>query len=167
MENIPNNKLIIDKHKVTLNSTREFRCLELTFAGSIKIVSLLPDNYIINKGLNKIIIVNLNKISRTTYNKLNEIDLFRYKGRSPITRIVFIDEYNIKSPLVIFREELELWNTLRNTNQDDFDKWAFLTRNWEDMDFDGDNNKQYYIYRKKIYDKDTKTTTTTKEIRKR
>ena len=167
MENIPNNKLIIDKHKVTLNSTKEFRCLEITFAGSIKIVSLLPDNYIINKGLNKIIIVNLNNIGRTTYNKLIEIDLFRYKGRSPITRIVFIDEYNIKSPLVIFREELELWNTLRNTNQDDFDKWAFLTRNWEDMDFDGDNNKQYYIYRKKIYDKDTKTFTTTKEIRKR
>ena len=97
MANIPNNKLIIDKHKVTLNSTREFRCLELTFAGSIKIVSLLPDNYIINKGLNKIIIVNLNNIGRTIYNKLIEIDLFRYKGQAPITRIVLIDKYNTKN----------------------------------------------------------------------
>ena len=75
------NKIIIDKHKVTLNAVQDFRCLEMNFAGSINTISLLPNNYIIHKGLNKIIIINLNQTS-TVFNKSYDLDLFKYKGKT-------------------------------------------------------------------------------------
>ena len=51
------NIINIDKKKAVLYSNKQFRCLELTFAGSVKTISLLPNNYILKKSLNKIIIL--------------------------------------------------------------------------------------------------------------
>ena len=162
------NKIIIDKHKVTLNTVENFRCLEIKFAGSIKPISLLSDNYIIHKGLNKIIIINLNQLT-SDYNKSYELDLFKYKGTAPITEVVLINKYKMKFVLGISRNDLDIWNVLGGYDDDGNEEkdWAYMTRNWEDLDFDGNNNKKYYIERIKTYDNETKTFTTTKEIRKR
>jgi|LUMU01.1.fsa_nt_gb hypothetical protein len=166
------NKIIIDKHKVTLNAVQDFRCLEMNFAGSINTISLLPNNYIIHKGLNKIIIINLNQTS-TVFNKSYDLDLFKYKGTAPITEALLINKHKMKLVLGIVRNDLDIWNVLGGYKDDylaeDIDEkdWAYMTRNWEDLDFDGNNNKKHYIERIKTYDNETKTFTTTKEIRKR
>ena len=45
--------------------------------------------------------------------------------------------------------------------------WNYLGDNWENIDFDGNNNKRKYLHKKTTFDKDTKTYTTTREIRKK
>ena len=154
--------LNIGKSVVSLDTDVVYQAIQIEYVGTINVISLLPNNYILQKGANKIIIVKMEK-SNTIIS-----DLFEYRGMAMITHCMLVDPNLNKHNLYINKSNLQLWNTLRgaNASQGDMD-WAYFGENWEDIDFDGNNNKRNYLYRKTTYDKDTKTYTTTKEIRKK
>ena len=153
--------LNIDKEMVSIDTDFVYQLIEIHYVGTINIISLLPENYIIKKGNNKILIIKLNKGSSS----LSE--LFKYEGYAMITRCNVLNDKLVKNNLYVNKSSLEFWNTLIKVEGQEEPVYEYMTRNWEDLDFDGNNNKKYYIERIKTYDNETKTFTTTKEIRKR
>ena len=158
--------LNIGKKTISVETDINYQGIEIDYVGTINITSLLPDNYMVANGNNKIIIVKTIKDNNIIS------DLFSYKGMAMITRCKLATDDLKLYNLYINKSNLELWNTLiktessgttAGTQQD----WAYMTKFWEDIDYDGNNNKLSYIHRKTIYDKETKTYTTTKEIRKK
>ena len=154
--------LNIGKSVVSLDTDIVYQAIQIEYVGTINVISLLPNNYILQKGANKIIIVKMER-SNTIIS-----DLFEYRGMAIITHCMLVDPNLNKHNLYINKPNLQLWNTLRgaNASQDDMD-WAYFGENWEDIDFDGNNNKRNYLYKKTTFDEETNTYTTTKEIRKK
>ena len=150
---------------VSIQTSEMWRGLQIQFKGKVEINSLLPDDYIVESGVSKIIIAK--------FNKRDEVlsDLFKYKGELNILSCIMVSD-NLKSTNIhIDRSSLQLWNTLYGSVNREFKMilkdWAYLGENWEDLDFDGNNNKYSYTYRKQVYDKESKTYTEIKELRKK
>ena len=81
-------KLVLDEEKATYIGSVDFRCLEINYIGSTKIVTLLPQNYIVKKSHNKIYIFNIGNIRNIVESKTEnmDLDLFKYKGKALFTR---------------------------------------------------------------------------------
>ena len=154
--------LNIGKKVVSLDTDIVYQAIQIEYVGTIKPLSLLPNNYILQKGANKIIIVKMEK-SDTIIS-----DLFEYRGMAMITHCLLVDSYLNKHNLYINKSNLQLWNTLQapDSSGNNMD-WAYLGEKWEDIDFDGKNDKKNYLHRKTTFDEETNTFTTTKEIRKK
>ena len=158
--------LNIGEKTISVETDHNYQALEMDYVGTINITSLLPDNYMIANGNNKIIIIKTTKDSRIM------TDLFNYKGMAMITRCKLVKDDLTSFNLYVNKPALELWNTLSKTETSNGaagtkQDWAYLTRDWENIEYDGNNNKLSYIHRKTTYDKETKTYTTVKEIRKK
>ena len=151
--------LNIGKKNVSIDTDINYQAIEIKYAGTMNVSSLLPNNYILEKGSNKIIIVKMIKDD----NILN--DLFSYRGMAIITHCMIVDANLNKYNLYVNKSNLELWNTL--IGEKSSADWDYLTNHWEDISFDGNNNKRNYLYKKTTFDKETNTYTTTKEIRKK
>ena len=161
-----NGNLNIGEKIVSVDTNHNWAAFEIDFSGKMEIESLLPDDYIVKAGRSKIVIVKLNKREES----LSE--LFKYKGATMITRCMLVTPELESIILYINNRSLQLWNTLMKServgSEDGVQQdWAYLGENWEDIDFDGNNNKQYYTYRKTVYDKETKKYIKTKELRKK
>ena len=149
-----NGNLNINERIVSLETDINYQGIEIDYVGSINIESLLSSDYIINYGRNKIIIL------KTIKSDFISLDLFRYRGMALITSCkLYTDNFNSYN-LYVNKSALQLWQRL-DTN------WENLTDNWEDIEFDGNNNKKNYIDRRTIYDEETRTYTTTREVRKK
>ena len=154
--------LNIGKKNVSIDTDINYQAIEIEYIGTINISSLLPNNYIVNNGNNKIIIVKMVKDD----NILN--DLFSYRGMAIITKCKIVTEDLNTHNLYVNKSNLELWNTLESLDSSASNvDWDYLTNHWEDISFDGNNNKRNYLYKKTTFDKETNTYTTTKEIRKK
>ena len=99
-------------------------------------------------------------------------DLINYRGKALITVCKLVKEDLTSFNLFVNKSALELWNTLSKTELSNGtagtrQDWAYLTRDWENIEYDGNNNKLSYIHRKTTYDKEARTYTTVKEIRKK
>ena len=156
-------KLNIGRESVSIHTNNVWQGIEIKFSGKMRIESMLSNNYIVKAGENKVIIVKLN-------NTLEVVkDLFKYKGNSGITKCKIITPELESIKLQINEHSLQLWNTLQKYTLEGSDTieqdWAYLGENWEDIDFDGNNDKHYYTYRKTIYDKEADTYTEIKELR--
>ena len=149
--------LNIGKNVVSLDTDIVYQAIQIEYIGTINIISLLPNNYILQKGANRIIIVKMEK-SDTIIS-----DLFEYRGMAMITHCMLVGP-----DLNKHKSNLQLWNTLQapDSSENNMD-WAYFGENWEDIDFDGKNNKKNYLHRKTTFNKETNTYTTTKEIRKK
>tara|TARA_R110002012_G_scaffold40302_2_gene111055 strand:+ start:309 stop:806 length:498 start_codon:yes stop_codon:yes gene_type:complete len=157
------NFITIDKQKVSyVSGNKYFRIIEFNYTGKIKIKSLLDENFVIKRNKNKILIINF---SNANFSE----DLFSYTGKLKIFNCNAYTPSNRVLRLFVNQHELQQWNTFMKSKDEDGDGPIYdsMTINWEDMDFDGNNNKSKRIHRKTIYDKETRTYTTTKEIRKR
>ena len=116
-------------------------------------------------GKNKIIIIKFNK-------RLEPVsEIFEYKGKLNITSCIICTK-QLETKQLHINSCLQLCNTLIKTYKKGKEAsvqkdWASLGENWEDLDFDGNNDKRYYTYRKQVYDKDSKTYTSIKERRSR
>ena len=156
--------LNIGKKIVSVDTDIDFKVIVIHYIGQLKIRQLNRDDITTIYGNNKILIANpKNK-------KISE--LFEYKGLALFTKCILTDTSRNKHNLYINKSNLELWNTLQKTEKvgttDGVEQaWESLTRFWEDIDFDGNNAKKPYIHRTTSYDKETKTYTTIKEIRKK
>ena len=149
-----NGNLNIGRKTVRLDTDINYQGIEIEYVGTINITSLLPNNYIVSNGNNKIIIVKMSKDDSVLK------DLFTYKGMAMISKCMLVTEDLKTHNLYVNKSNLEFYNRLDTT-------WENLSTNWEDLSFDGNNNKKSYIHRKTTFDKEAKTYTTTKEIRKR
>tara|TARA_R110002020_G_scaffold10775_2_gene40895 strand:- start:902 stop:1372 length:471 start_codon:yes stop_codon:yes gene_type:complete len=146
--------LNVGKKIVSLDSDVNYQGIQIDYVGSINITSLLPDNYIVSSGNNKIIILKLNQS--------NDIlkDLFSYNGLAMITKCMLVTDTLTSHNLNVNKSNLEKYMRLDGV-------WETYTRNWEDISFDGNNDKKSYIHKKTTYDNEAKTFTTKKEIRKK
>ena len=101
------------------------------------------------------------------------MDLFAYFGNATLYKCIANEGVGFYSVnLYINKLHLELWNTLSKRESLDSDEkktqdWAYITKNWEDINFNGKNNKKSYLYNKTSYNKETNQYTTIKEIRKK
>ena len=154
--------LNIGKKNISIDADINYQAIEIKYAGTMNVSSLLTNNYILQKGSNKIIIVKMIKDD----NILN--DLFSYRGMAIITHCVLVDLDLNKYNLYINKHSLQIWDSLKKASgsSENMD-WNYLGDNWEDIDFDGNNNKRKYLHKKTTFDKATKTYTTTREIRKK
>ena len=157
--------LKVGEEIVSIQTSEEWKGLQIQFKGKVEINSVLPQDYIVESGVNKIIIAK--------FNERDEVlsDLFKYKGELNILSCIMVSD-NLKSTNIhIDRSSLQLWNKLYGSvNRESkmiLKDWAYLGENWEDLDFDGNNNKYSYTYRKQVYDKESKTYTEIKELRKK
>ena len=64
--------LNIGKEKVSIDTDINYQAIQMEYVGTINIKSLLPNNYIVSSGNNKIIIAKLTKDDN------NLLDLFTY-----------------------------------------------------------------------------------------
>ncbi len=147
-----NGNLNISKNAVSIETDYIYQGIEIDYIGVLNIETTLPSDYIVSKGNNKIIIIKLQ------HNNKNIIDLFTYTGKAIISKCVLVTKELESYNLYINNTALELYDALEGN-------WEDYTRSWQDISFDGNNKKYNYQYRKANYDKDTKTYTTTKEIR--
>ena len=161
-------KLVLDEEKATYIGSVDFRCLEINYIGSTKIVTLLPQNYIVKKSHNKIYIFNIGNIRNIVESKTEnmDLDLFKYKGKALFTRAKITNRQKIQGNVFISRQHIQVWKSLFKRDDVEYD-WAYLDDKWEDIDFDGKNNKQSYIHRHIDKDEEANTTTITREIRKK
>ena len=159
-----NGTLYIGEKTITIDTEINYNLIELTFIGNMNVVSLLPDNYIVKKGFNKLVIVKMDNDKKI----IN--DLLTYKGSAiiqscKITSLNFV-RYNIN----IEKTALQLWSTLRGLikSGDDVAKdWAAITDNWQDIKFEGKNNKYSYIKLTRNTDKEAKNIIRRKEVREK
>ena len=147
-----NGNLNISKNAVSIETDYIYQGIEIDYIGVLNIETTLPSDYIVRKGNNKILIIKLQ------HNNRNIIDLFTYTGKAIISKCVLVTKELESYNLYINNTALELYDALEGN-------WEDYTRSWQDISFDGNNKKYNYQYRKANYDKDTKTYTTTKEIR--
>ena len=149
-----NGNLNIGQKTIRIDTNINYQGIEIEYVGTINITSLLPSSYIVKSGNNKVIIIKLIK------NDDILSDLFIYKGVAMITKCMIVTQDLETHNIYINKSNLELYNRLDG----DYDN---ISKNWNDLSFDGNNNKKSYIYRKSTLDEENKTFTTIKEIRKK
>ena len=156
--------LNIGENIISVDTDVSFNLLVIKYIGKIKIKKL---NNNLNVSKNRKTIVVQKGSSK------NISDLFAYKGVTFFSKCYIIDQdRKVSYNLYINKSNLQLWNTLKKSesmggNKGVVQVWEYLTRNWEDMSFDGKNDKKPYIHRITTYDEEKNTYTTIKEIRKR
>ena len=161
-------ELIITKDKVSCEIEYSFRALEIDYVGDIKVVSLLKNNFTISKFSNKIIILNFS--NSNLVQEKTSLELFKFKGTAMFSRAKIVTKYRKIYILNINSYPLENWNALGQLKTDaDYSdySWDYLTRNWEDMDYNGRNNEKSYIENKVDIDEETNIKTITRQIRKK
>jgi len=149
------NNLNIGEQVVSIETNILYAAIEIEYIGDVKLINLLPSDYMIQKGKRKIIILKTNNSAEQVS------DLFKYRGKAYITRAKVIESNLNSVNLFVNRSALQLWNVMG------LEEWDNLTRNWEDIDFDGNNAKYKYIHKTRTYDNESRQFTTTKEIRKK
>ena len=159
-----NGILNIGEKNISIDTKHYWMAIEITMSRPLEINSLLPDDYIVEAGRNKIIVVRVNSRKDVVY------DLFEYRGIASFIKCeICLNNLQLKK-LYINNSSLQLWNTLSKTidgSSSTQKDWAYLGENWEDLDFDGNNDKQYYTFRKQTYDKEEQSYTDIYETRKK
>ncbi len=157
------NHIKIQKKTISISALETFKMIVIEYIGELKINTLLSKNYKFIRSNQKLWIHN-------TYKNKNIVqDLFDYRGTALITRCTMYDFENNKINLNVDKTAVQIWNNLHGINQLEGFKtydWDTLTTNWDDMDFDGKNNKIKYIHRSAEKASDG-VITKTREIRKK
>ena len=159
-------KLIISSDKVTCISPDRFRVLEMNYVGDITIFSLLSNNYVISKSTSKIIILNFNTSNLYDNTDNQSLELFKYKGTAIFSEPFLATKHKYKFRLTVETIGYETWDGLSRAGQTNY-SWDYMTRNWEDLSYDGKNNKISFIKNKVEVDNDTNIRTVKREIRKK
>jgi len=148
------NTLNIDKHNVSLQTELHYKAIEIIFQGKLSIKSLLPNDYLLKKGVGKLIILKFNQ------NEELFKDLFSYTGACIIIEATLIDSELNKHKLSINTNYLTTWNRMTTTLKQDGTQlvktWEGLSDNYEKLNGSIRNDG----YEKTIYiDDGTKTNT--------
>tara|TARA_R100000664_G_scaffold17978_1_gene26972 strand:+ start:4345 stop:4845 length:501 start_codon:yes stop_codon:yes gene_type:complete len=156
--------LNIDKTKIFVDTSYNFRTIEINYINRFKVRQINRNNIKMLKGNGKILIKNLGLRKLT--------NLFEYKGLPIFTKCVLTDTNRRKHNLYINRLSLETWDKLSGTlnietNEEILQTWEGLTRFYEDLDFDGNNDRKTILYKQTYYDFDDDKFKQKREIRKK
>ena len=156
------NKLLIKENNVEIETQIVYKAIELNYTGELYIENLLPNDYLVQKGNNKIIIIKFDKREEVL------TELFNYDGYCNIHYGYLIDENKQKHTLSIQRPSVLTWNkmgTKKNlSGTETKTDWEYLTTDYQDMKNSGRNDymKSFKFSRK--VDNEAKTKTEIKEL---
>ena len=159
-----NNDLNIYKDKITIKCDYAFQGIEIDYIDASedgrgsRFSSLLPSNYLLRSGTNKILVLKLNLDNESDYVGV-ETELFTHGEGFQITNAFLATKNLQKISLQVNNLFLENWCNLGGDAS-----WDNLTRNWEDIDYDG-RVKIPKWHKIKNVDKEAQTITTTRELR--
>ena len=91
---------------VSIQTSEQWSGIEIDFSGKIQIKSLLPEDYMVSSGRNKIIIVKLN------FKEESFSELFKYKGIANITKVLMVTKDLQSRILNIDMSSIQLWSNL-------------------------------------------------------
>ena len=144
------NNLIIKQKSVEIDTEISYSAIEIRYRGEMYIKNNLPNDFIVRKGNNKIIILRFSKDDTI------HTDLFEYSGSCNIYYAMMVDKDLNTYDLLVKKPALELYNTFKGA-------WESMTTNYEDMNFNGNNSRIKAFKQVSSLDAETNTITTTKE----
>lgn len=156
--------LNVDESKVSIDVDINWQGIEIDYTGNMSITTLLPSEYIVVNGNGKILIIKME------YNDDSVLDLFTYTGYAMITKCIIATKELTKHRININKLSLQVWNSMKGSTKGGSltsQTYESLGEFWENIDYDGNNKKMSYIYQKNVYDKEAKSFTKIKEIRKK
>tara|TARA_Y100000593_G_scaffold24309_1_gene48425 strand:- start:1137 stop:1949 length:813 start_codon:yes stop_codon:yes gene_type:complete len=125
------NKININKYNVTLQTDLHYKAIEINYTGKLNIKKLLPNNYLLKKGVGRIIILKFNQ-NRELFK-----DLFSYIGVCYISSATLIDENYNKHQLYVNVKYLTTWDNMKGRIKQDGTKisktWEGLSDNYEKL----------------------------------
>ena len=143
-----NNYLVISENIISIKTNINFRAISINHANGFSITSLLPNDYLIEKNDNKILILKFNNEEQT------ELDLFEYSGYCNISQVEVLDTNGNATFLDINRDAIVTWDNLSKTvdidETESIQAWENLSTWYEKMSFDGRNNYKTRYVRKEI-----------------
>ena len=158
-----NGLLNIGEKYVSIDTRHKYQMIEIKYLDVMKIYSSLPKDYVIKKGRSAIVI-----IKKTQNDKILD-NLFRYLGFAKIISCKIFTSDGTEYMLPINKMALQTYEAfdkvLVQSGDDVLQTWQGLTRNWEDLLFNGNNNQRVYLYNYVKVDKEAKTTELITETR--
>jgi hypothetical protein len=153
------NKLIIEGTKVSIDSDIIYKAIEIGFRGELYIKSLLPTDFLVSKGFNKLIILRFNK-GVDVYE-----DLFEFESSCNIAYAKIVDANLIEHNLLIDKIANVSWGAMGTKIDINGNKttqtWDRITTNWNLLRSPNKSNVERFSVIKD-YDAETNTTTRTK-----
>ena len=154
--------LNIGEKYVTIDTEINFQMLVIKYIGHMKIYSTLPNNYVVKNGRSAIIII------KKDNNQKIEDRLFRYVGNAKIISCKIHYGFNVNN-IYINRVAQQTYDAFGKTividGDDILQTWDGLETNWEDLSFDGNNDKINYLHIFSSFNEETRSITLIKEIR--
>ena len=153
------NKLIIEGKKVSIETDIIFKAIEIGCRGELYINSLLPTDFLVSKGFNKLIILRFNK-GVDVYK-----DLFEFESSCSIAYAKIVDADLIDHNLLIDKIANVTWDAMGTkidiNGNETRQTWDSLTTNWNLLKSPNKSNVERFSVIKD-YDAETNTTTKTK-----
>ena len=155
------NKLLIKEKSVEINTDIVYQGIEIRYKGELYINNKLPNDFIVQKGNNKIIIIRF-----STNDEIIE-ELFEYNGNCNIYYAKMVDKDLNEYDLITKKPALQTWSALGTKRLDDNSTskylWESLTTNYDDLYFNGNNSYAKTLKQVSKIDNEANTITTTKE----
>ena len=155
------NKLLIKEKLVEINTDIVYQGIEIRYKGELYINNKLPNDFIVQKGNNKIIIIRF-----STNDEIIE-ELFEYNGNCNIYYAKMVDKDLNEYNLITKKPALQTWSALGTKRLDDNRTtkylWESLTTNYDDVTFNGNNSEDKALKQGVKIDNEEKTRTTKKE----
>ena len=155
------NKLLIKEKSVEINTDIVYQGIEIRYKGELYINNKLPNDFIVQKGNNKIIIIR--------FSNNDEIieELFEYNGNCNIYYAKMVDKDLNEYDLITKKPALQTWSALGTKRLDDNSTskylWESLTTNYDDLYFNGNNSYAKTLKQVSKIDNEANKITTTKE----
>ena len=155
------NKLLIKEKSVEINTDILYQGIEIRYKGELYINNKLPNDFIVQKGNNKIIIIR--------FSNNDEIieELFEYNGNCNIYYAKMVDKDLNEYDLITKKPALQTWSALGTKRLDDNSTskylWESLTTDYDDLTFNGNNSYVKSLKQVSKIDNEANTITTTKE----
>ena len=149
------NKININEQLVAIDTEIPYKAIELLYYGELYIDNVMPNDYIVQKGNGRIIIIRFNT------NEDIVTDLFKYDGSCSIYEGYLLDQDKTKHQLNIKKKSLVNFNTMHGQ------KWEYLTNNFNDIKNNLSNDKVDTLNIRNETDTNTGKNTQVKEIVKK
>ena len=123
------NEININEQLVTIDTEIPYKAIELLYYGELYIDNVMPNDYIVQKGNGKIIIIRFNT------NVEIVTDLFKYDGSCGVYEGYLLDQDKTKHQLSIKRKSSANFNTMYGQ------KWEYISSDYNTIKNDISNDK--------------------------
>ena len=146
------NEININEQLVTIDTEIPYKAIELLYYGELYIDNVMPNDYIVQKGNGKIIIIRFNT------NVEIVTDLFKYDGSCGVYEGYLLDQDKTKHQLSIKRKSSSNFNTMYGQ------KWEYISNDYNTIKNDISNDRIDSLKIRNEIDTTTGKSTQIKEI---